>query len=202
LVAVSFTTVIAAFAPAAAAENIVVNGSFEMYGGPGNSNLGLGLDGWTIDGPGGIDIVIPESGPGFYFAPADGQVSLSLNWAAPSSVTQLLTTEPGRLYEVRFSMAAEIFGGPQWRTMDVTWNGGIIGSPAFEYTGQGPEDMGWTEFVFFATATGNDTLAFVSTTPDNYGPALDLVSVTLVPSPATLPLMAALGTRLVRRKRA
>jgi hypothetical protein len=198
VVAVAFGSI----AQAGLGQSIVVNGSFESYGGPGNSNIGMGLDGWTIGGPAGIDIVIPESGPGFYFSPADGDVSLSLNWAGPSSITQALVTDPGQLYEVRFFMAAEVFGGPQWRTMDVTWNGVTIGSPAFEYTGQGPDDMGWTEFVYTAMGTGDDALSFVSTTDANYGPALDLVSVIPVPSPATLPVMAVLGFGVMRRRRA
>lgn len=193
-------TVVALLASSASAD-IVVNGSFESYGGSGNSNIGMGLDGWTIGGPGGIDIVIPELGKGEYWLPADGEVSLSLNWTQPSSITQVLATEPGQWYEVRFWMAAEIYGGPQWRTMDVTWNGGVIGSPSFEYTGQGPTELGWTEFSFLALGTGSDSLSFVSTTPANYGPALDLVSVTPIPEPGSLALLSLVGFAGLRRRR-
>lgn len=184
--------------PAARAD-LVVNGSFEEYGGSGNSNIGMGIAPWVIGSP-GIDIVIPELGEGHYYLPADGEVSLSLNWFNPASISQALVTEPGQSYEVSFWMAAEIYGGTQWRTMDVTWNGALLGSPAFEYTGQGPEEMGWTRFTFLAEGTGSDTLAFLSTTPANFGPALDNVSVTAVPVPGTLALMS-VGLIALRRRR-
>ena len=37
--------------------------------------------------------------------------------------------------------------------------------------------MGWTAFSYQVQGTGNDILKFSSTTPNNYGPALDSVSV-------------------------
>ncbi|MCC7290431.1 MAG: DUF642 domain-containing protein [Phycisphaerales bacterium] len=184
-----------------AGADIVQNGSFETYGGSGNSNIGMGIAPWVIGSP-GIDIVIPELGEGHYWLPADGEVSISLNWFNPASISQALVTTPGQPYEVSFWMAAEIYGGPQWRTMDVTWNGALLGSPAFEYTGQGPENMGWTRFSYSALGTGNDILAFLSTTPANFGPALDNVSVTAVPVPGTLALMSVGLLALKRRRRA
>ncbi len=153
--------------------NVVQNGSFEVFGGSGNSNIGAGINHWTIGG-GGIDIVQTAT-----WQAADGNVSITLGWVSPSSVTQTLTTVAGQTYEIRFSMAAEIFGGSAFRTMDVRWNGATVGSPVFQYTGQGPTSMGWTEFTYVVQGTGSDVLSFVSTTTiqANFGPALDNVSV-------------------------
>ena len=156
--------------------NLVVNGSFETYSGQAQTNIGFGLPPWVV---GNLDIVRPENGQCCYFQPADGLVSVSLNWNAPGSLSQVVTTVPGVTYEIRFWMAAEVFGGGQSRTMEVRWNGAALGSPSFAYTGQGPLSMGWTEFVYTAVGTGSDTLAFVSTTPNNFGPTLDRVSVAL-----------------------
>ncbi len=153
--------------------NIVQNGSFEVFGGSGNSNIGAGISPWTIGG-GGIDIVQSAT-----WQAADGNVSITLGWTAASSVTQTLTTVAGQAYEIRFSMAAEIFGGSALRTMNVRWNGATVGSPSFQYAGQGPTSMGWTEFAYVVQGTGSDVLSFVSTTTiqPNYGPAIDNVSV-------------------------
>jgi hypothetical protein len=170
----------------------IVNGGFESYGGVGDSNIGEGLDAWTISG-GGIDIIPPSVGTQFYWQPEEGVVSISLNWTSPATITQTISTTPGQLYALSFFMAAEIRGGPALRTMDVLWDGAIVGQPTFTYTGQGPDNMGWTQFTFDVTGTGSDLLAFQSTTPGNYGPALDAVSLTSlgsVPEPSTAVLLA------------
>lgn len=156
--------------------NLVVNGSFESYSGTGLTNIGYGLPPWQIGGP--LDIVRPENGPDF-FRGADGNVSLSLNWYAPGSISQVIATSPNVTYELRYWMAAEIFGGIPLRTMNVLWNGALVGSPSFTFVGQTTTTMGWVEFVHPVVGTGSDTLTFVSTTPNNYGPALDHVSVAL-----------------------
>ncbi len=46
--------------------------------------------------------------------------------------------------------------------------------------------MGWMLHVDVVTGTGNDILTFQSTTPNNYGPALDDVSLNAVPEPTAL----------------
>lgn len=83
----------------------------------------------------------------------------------------------------------------------MAWNGSVVGSPSFLYTGQGPNNMGWTEFAYVIQGTGLDTLSFVSTTSANYGPALDNVSVNPVPEPAALAMFSLLGVSLLRRRR-
>ena len=175
-----------------ALESILVNGSFENYGGSGNSNIGAGLNGWTIGNAGGIDIVFSTGIVPYYWKAADGNVSLSLSYFGPDSVTQTVTTTPGAQYHLKFSMGAEIYGGPAARTMDVLWNNSVIASPSFQYTGQGPENMGWLEFNYDVIGTGNDTLRFLATSAGPYGPTLDNVSLVVVPEP-TAASLAVLG---------
>ena len=173
-----------------AAESILRNGSFESYGGAGfNSNIGAGLDGWTIGAHGGIDIVFSTGIEPYYWQAADGNVSLSLNYFGPENVSQAVTTTLGMPYQLSFFMAAEVYGGPSTRTMDVLWNGLTIGTPSFEYTGQGPTSMGWVQYSYTVQGTGSDTLMFRSTTPGPYGPALDSVALVPVPEPSVISLV-------------
>lgn len=191
-VAVSAALAVLCLASPASLAGLITNGGFESYGGVGNSNIGAGLDGWTIGG-GGIDLVPPSVGPQFYWQPEEGVVSISLNWTSPGTITQAVATTPGQLYALSFFMAAEIRGGPSLRTMDVLWDGAIVGQPTFTYTGQGPDNMGWTQFTYNVVGTGSDILAFRSTTPANFGPALDAVSLTplgAVPEPSSVILLA------------
>ena len=183
--------------------SILVNGSFETYGGSGNSNIGQGLQGWTIGNAGGIDIVFSTGVVPYYWQAADGNVSLSLAYFGPDSVTQTVTTQPGKTYQLTFSMAAEIYGGPATRTMNVLWNNTVISSPSFQYTGQDPNNMGWTEFSLNVVGTGTDTLSFLATSAGPYGPALYNVSLVLVPEPTAVSLVALglIGFGLSKRRR-
>jgi len=183
--------------------SILINGSFESYGGSGNSNIGAGLTGWTIGNAGGVDIVFSTGVGPTYWKAADGDVSLSLAYFGPDSVRQTVTTTPGKTYQLTFSMAAEIYGGPATRTMDVLWNNTVISSPSFQYTGQGPDNMGWTEFSLNVVGTGTDTLRFLATSAGPYGPTLDNVSLVLVPEPTTASLVALglIGFGLITRRR-
>ena len=183
--------------------SILVNGSFETYGGSGNSNIGQGLQGWTIGNAGGIDIVFSTGVVPYYWQAADGNVSLSLAYFGPDSVTQTVTTQPGKTYQLTFSMAAEIYGGPATRTMNVLWNNTVISSPSFQYTGQDPNNMGWTEFSLNVVGTGTDTLSFLATSAGPYGPALDNVSLVLVPEPTPVSRLALglIGFGLSKRRR-
>lgn len=163
---------------AGAQQNLILNGSFENYSGSACTNIGRAILPWTITPTCGIDIMVPQNGTCCWETPVDGVSSISLNWYAPATISQTIPTVAGAPYQVRFWMAAEPFGGPTLRTMDVLWNGCVIGSPVFVYSSQGPADPGWIEFVYSVTGTGQDTLAFSSTTAANYGPALDMISVT------------------------
>src|SRR5262245_37411414 len=88
--------------------NLIVNGSFEVEGGSGNSNHGTGLPGWVVGATGGIDIVASSGPPMTFWNAQDGVDSVSLNWVGPGSLSQTVTTTPGQLYHLSFYLAAEI----------------------------------------------------------------------------------------------
>jgi choice-of-anchor C domain-containing protein len=163
-----------------ACEPPIQNGGFEQPTVPG-SNITISAGSnvvapWTVAG-GGLDLVHT------LWDPAEGLNSISLNWVGPSTITQTVSTTPGTTYSLGFAMAAEIFGGPPVRQIDVLWNGVLVDTVSFNYTGQGPNSMGWEDHQYTLVGTGSDVLSFVSLTSGPYGPALD--NVTLFSSPST-----------------
>ncbi|MFO0873876.1 MAG: DUF642 domain-containing protein [Phycisphaerales bacterium] len=163
---------------AAAGANLLVNGSFEAPVIAGsNVVVAVGsstLTGWVVGGSSGIDLV------GSLWQPADGAQSISLNWVSPSSVAQTVVTEHGRSYLLTFKMAAE---SPQAasniRSMDVVWGGQAVANVQFNPAGHSNANMGWAAHQYTVVGTGLDELRFQSTTfvLDDYGPALDAVSL-------------------------
>lgn len=178
--------------------NIIANGSFEL---PNQAphwstprGAGSSLPGWTIAG-GGVDHAHTA------WQAADGNRSVSLNWVGASTLSQIITTDAGATYNLSFAMAAEIYGGPTIRSINVLWNGQLAGSYTFNYTGQSPTTMGWEYHNTQVVGTGSDLLEFVSTTAGNYGPALDDVSLVVIPAPGAAALLALSGLLAARRRR-
>ena len=175
-----FITVLSASSVAQA--NLVNNGSFEL---PkiSTSNIIISsgsstLAGWEISGTSGIDLV------GSVWQPVDGNQSVSLNWTSPSTISQTISTNSGSLYELEFSLAAEHpAANSTMRTLDIFWGNSLVSSLSFDPAGFTNVDMGWITYKFQLLGTGVDELKFVSTTPANYGPALDNISVSAVPEP-------------------
>lgn len=158
--------------------NLVANGSFESpVIATANSVVAAGspaLTGWTIGGTSGIDLVRT------LWQPGDGAQSISLNWTGPASIAQTVPTQAGNCYRLSFKLAAESPAArATMRTMNVLWNGGIVASLAFDPAGHTNSTMGWETHQMTVVAVGNDELRFQSTTVDNWGPALDAVSVVL-----------------------
>jgi len=179
--------------------NIVANGSFESP---------TGLASWTT--------VTPDNWTGSnvdlingYYPAEDGKQCLDLNALVPGSIEQTLTTVSGNWYEISFWMAANAAGGPDPKTLDVSWGNDTM---SFSH----PQDQTWTNFKWNVKAIANTTvLKFASTTiadsgngsyPHAFGPALDNVSVNAVPEPGTilasLSILAPAGLMFRRRKRA
>jgi choice-of-anchor C domain-containing protein len=185
-----------AAAPAAnAATNLITNGSFEdgVYIADGgfvtlSNGDNTSIAGWTVL-PYSIDYV------GTYWQASDGLRSLDLSGAANGGVSQTIATISGKVYTVSFDLAGNPDGADETKFMVTTLGNGVGGGAAKIFTfdvgaGNTREDMGWKTFSYTFTATSNSTtLNFASANESPYGPALDNVSVSAVPEPATWAMM-------------
>ncbi|MFO1311115.1 MAG: DUF642 domain-containing protein [Burkholderiales bacterium] len=209
-VAVLFSAVaVLALSPgnASAQGNIVVNGGFETPAVVGVSPFNINLDfdtkyagantlaPWVI---GGNSINHVRS----YFPAAEGLQSIDLNGIAPGSISQVLVTQPGRDYLLRFRYAENpnrILGNPR---MTVRWgasaNGPFTLQEQFTFTGNSTRtNMGWR--VVERTVRATSTSTYLSFKSDDFafspfGIALDDVSATLLPNLATPSLIRAVAT--------
>lgn len=176
-------------ATALRAQNLASNGDFELPN-VGATYLGVAagvnLWGWTVE-DWSVDVI------GGYWRAARGNQSLDLSGDQPGGIHQDLVTAPGQTYNLRFAMA----GNPDYasvKAMEVWWGNQKLDTLSFDTVGHSRTDMGWAYHSFTVTGSGNDRLRFVSLGwPECYGPTLDDVSVTPVPEPASVSLLALAG---------
>jgi len=187
----------------AAAAAAFINGDFESCTGcvlnPRGFDLLAGgssqLTGWTVVGghPNrAVDYV------GHYWMPESGSDSLALSGAGGSGVSQTFSTIVGEKYDVKFYIS----GAPNptvhpIKTIAVTAGSAPTMDYNFNASNNSLTNMGWQveNYDFTATSTST-TLSFVNDPERGAGPAgqpyrlaLDNVSVTAVPEPATWAMM-------------
>lgn len=200
-----FAIALSALITAPVMGDLIANGSFEYaIFDPGNhATLPAGstaINNWTVSTPGNIDYI------GATWNAADGLRSLDLNGTLPGGgIEQTISTTPGNSYLVTFAMSGNPGGDPAVKTMVVSAIGNAVDtSPVFSFDTTGyslPSNMGWLYDSWTFTADAPSTiLQFRSTTPGAFGPALDDVSVNVVPVPGAVLLgmlgLGAAGMRL------
>jgi choice-of-anchor C domain-containing protein len=178
----------------------IVNGGFEsstltpaeqtQMANQGFATLAAGstsLTGWSIGG-GGIDYI------GSYWAPAGGTHSIDLNALTAGSIFQTISTVVGQAYEVSFDLAGNPDGAPVVKLAIADATGLPGAAYLFDTTGKTKTNMGWTQLTYDFTADSTSTTLTFSNSNQTgfktpYGAALDNISISAVPEPATWAVM-------------
>jgi len=191
-----------AMLPSAANAAEFVNGSFEAGAPAGSFSTVSGgnnssISGWTVTGN-SVDYI------GNYWTAQDASRSVDLNGAAQGGIQQTFDTLDGIQYNVTFWLAGNPDGLPVAKSVLVSATGATDGLFSFDSTGASKNNMGWSKYTYNFLASGTSTtLSFASQNAGAYGAALDNVSVSAVPEPATWALMligfAAVGFGMRRR---
>ncbi len=201
-------SIVGAFASVASAQ--VTNGGFEQPN-TGFQSVGSGqtFGGWTNLGPGNIEFVqaVPNPNlPNLQFSAYEGQYWIDLvGTQQPSAISQTLTTlEPGSFYRISWAQAGNVWGGNFDFTMQVLWNGTVVAENTQTHGGFNGQFMNWVERSVIVQANFENDLNVLTfraiTGGSSRGPALDAVSVTLIPTPSAAAMLG-LGTLLVARRR-
>jgi choice-of-anchor C domain-containing protein len=131
---------------------------------------GAHLDGWSVSG-GAVDLV------GEYRQSAEGNQSLHLGQSG--AIAQDLATVSGRKYQLRFALAGNPDGQHSIKRVQIWWDGKLLDTLTFDANTHSHEEMGWRYFNYPVTASSASTqLRFVSQGDEQWGPALDDISVT------------------------
>ena len=177
-----------AMLPASAHAAEIINGSFEgggvtnPYGTVAGGNSST-ITGWTVLGN-SVDFI------GNYWQANQGTNSIDLNGAGQGGIAQTFNTIVNQAYAITFWLAGNPDNGPTIKTINVTTNGVNGQLFAFDTTGFNKSNMGWTKFTYnFVADDTSTTLAFNSQNAGSWGAALDNVSVSAVPEPATWAMM-------------
>ncbi len=171
-----------------AAASILTNGGLELLAGdtfrtvlPGSSYAG-----WNSVGNGDV-----EFDAAFFSPKAEGSGCVDLNGVAyQGAISQVLTTESGVLYRVRFAMS----GNPGLpgqskrgdKTMTVSWGGTNVGSFVFKHLETDTQtSLRWEYHELLVYGSGQDELRFTSTTAayNDAGPIIDDISLSLIADP-------------------
>lgn len=188
------------------------NGSFESPGLGTTSQLNIGTPGaaptgWLAGGTLGNFALFYQSN--IWITPHSGLASIGFggNGTAGATISQTFDTVPGLPYTVSFYTAAQQLGtGPQSYRAEALNGSTVLGFS----TGAIPVSTTWTLRSFDFVAASNSTLLLFTDLSNgpaaiNLNWALDTVSVTAVPEPATFGMMGlgvlGLSVLALRRRR-
>ncbi|MFJ8887346.1 DUF642 domain-containing protein [Streptomyces sp. NPDC102402] len=141
---------------------------------PFTSHLGGQAVGpWTVGGH-SVDLTSDR-----LWDAAEGSQSLDLNGSSSGSVSQEIPTHPLTSYVVSFELAGNPAWAPALKTGELRVDGVPVKTFAFDITGRGFRNMGWTRqtAVFTSLLKNSVTLTFAGTSPGVGGPVIDDVRV-------------------------
>lgn len=213
LFAAGATLALAISAPAVSAD-LITNGSFET----GN------FFGWSLSNVGGgtAPVVIKYNQAGNYPVGAFGEAIpnavsggnyaayFSSDTANPDTLSQIVNVVAGQTYNLSFDyyVPQNGYNNPNDATLSFAINGNQVGSVLQAGSPSGTTPQTWQSFTtsYTAAATGPVTLAFrfagLGNTAADF--AVDKVSMTAVPEPATWAMMilglGVVGTSMRRRR--
>jgi choice-of-anchor C domain-containing protein len=175
------------------------NGSFELGSLDANSPFvtlfpgDTSIQDWSIVGANSVDYI------GSFWVASDGARSIDMSGLGPGTIEQTFDTTPGATYKVTFDLAGNSGGNATAPDQSVKSLQASIDSVnralfSFDTTGRTNDDMGWVTMDFtFTAAASTSTLGFSSLSDSAFGPALDNVSMSVVPvAPAALFMLSGL----------
>jgi hypothetical protein len=188
---------LAAISATASAANLIADGSFEaLSSGSGWTINTAPTDGWTVGlapstATGGAAVGLEVRQSGVDGTAEDGSKFIELDGNQNDKISQSLTTVAGTAYELSFWFADR----PDLTAAQSAKTGGF----AYSIGGQTTTLKGfafgtdWNELVvdFVATSSTTNFSIWAQGTSDSLGTSFDNFSVTAVPEPATLGLLAA-----------
>jgi hypothetical protein len=158
-----------AVAPSAA-QNLLLNGSFENPVYPNPNNFPVPVTSWTTSPDSGFEVWRNLEGPA-----ADGDQHLEIDVNTCNTISQTIPTSS--LNDYRISLAFAARNGVADNEIEVLWNGSVIGGATADGTGQ--NTIAWTYYTFLGHgASGSSTLQIRNIDAcDGVGALLDDVSV-------------------------
>jgi choice-of-anchor C domain-containing protein len=156
-----------------------VNPSFDTF-----SSGSLSLTGWSIDS-GSIDLVKGD------WIPAGGSQCIDLTGYSPGTISQIIPTVPGTVYQLSFAMAGNPGGNPV-KHLEVYWDTTSLGTYDFDTTGLSGSNMGWITITIpnLVASSSNTKITFEDhslSNPTWYGVALDNIEVVGSTQPINTP---------------
>ncbi len=218
----AFALFVLAAMPAAHAQNLLVNGSFELGNFTGVNpqsaagatqlvNGDTNMTGWTVVAPAGRNIAWIGTGNPYNIVASEGARSLDLTGYSDASpyggVVQTLATSIGATYRIEFDLGGPLANDDNSLTASAVG----VASQTFFFDHTPASGQQWQRFGFNFVANSSATqIQFTGiSTATGVSIGLDNTSVTLVspaaaPEPGTLALLAGTlvpGALLVGRRR-
>ena len=130
------------------------------------------IKGWTVGGPGnGVDWILAP-----YFRADSGKRSIDLQHTSSSSISTIIPTITGRLYELSFGAAS--VSGSNYNNNGIVSAGSLLNQPFYAEFSSDFSSQTYKPHTFYFTATEETTTVhFEAVGPGVYGPVIDSVSV-------------------------